>query len=669
MSYLNSPNLVFTGDFMADTATVNNDVRHYDNANFEAYFQDPSVPKDPNGMNGWWNPEGGAVFNLQNCTVQQISFPDGSLQRVDGGTDPVLGKLAGGPQGRSLGKMIDLDPQWQMSSQLWCVKLRIYSETNEVLLSGDIAVSGFRDLQSRQTGTPVNGQPMGGGWTSVLTNLVWGAGAGDSPFLMALKEATHGDMLSIQLNMFGYYYSHQDGRFGMGRIIGVVGPWFRNEPLTFAPNRRLYGIMDWGKAGIYFNYSNFLVDEANARLTADLGSSFPITDSMGTIGNNDMLKKPQYLFGVLKGSSDFAPPAQPAPPAVTDWDPVYVQDADVLIIGAVDYSEGDNSWLNTTGGIVSLPLTADQLTLLEDHQLVLLTPSNKNPGQYVIVSREAIGGYNVRADNLNERLENGRTVTISLYAYQWGKPLAGNRITFAIQPKTQAFFGGQMQGSKAPKAAIPYINFPVEGISLAAEAETDATGRCDLPVTGNKIDWPRGYVDGQMYYITYLLNGEQPDAAAYGMDSIYISLRSYYEVPEKPTWDDISATMIQYGNVYPVMSKYVVDLTSEAAVLLKKEILTYAFTRSIDDPMYMPVTRDLSEAMRETIVKWLANPLPGKNLSGPAPVPEAALTAAAATDSPGLEESDEIKKVKKLTEQKNGATAVPVVMPLSFDDL
>jgi hypothetical protein len=122
-------------------------------------------------MNGWWNPTGGNVFAFQNCNVQQISFPDGSVQHVAGGTDAVLSKLVGGPEGRATGKMLDMDPQWQMSSQLWCVKLRIYSDNNELFLSGDFAVSGFRDLQMRQTdGGAANGQPMGGGWTSVLTN-------------------------------------------------------------------------------------------------------------------------------------------------------------------------------------------------------------------------------------------------------------------------------------------------------------------------------------------------------------------------------------------------------------------------------------------------------------------------------------------------------------------
>jgi hypothetical protein len=639
MAYLNTPNLVFTGDFIADTSTVNNDVRHYQNSSFQPYFQELPDPNDPNIMNGWWNPTGGNVFAFQNCNVQQISFPDGSVQHVAGGTDAVLSKLVGGPEGRATGKMLDMDPQWQMSSQLWCVKLRIYSDNNELFLSGDFAVSGFRDLQMRQTdGGAANGQPMGGGWTSVLTNVAWGDAAAGSPFLSALKNTTQNNILSIQLNMFGFYYSHNDGRFTMGRMIGTIGPWFAKEPKTFAPCRRLYGVMDWGNANIFFQYSNFLVDHANASLNIDVGGSFPIADSMGTIAGNTV-----YTLGILNAGSDFVPPAS------GDWQPVYLQPGDFQTIGDINYTSGNNNWLNTTGGILQLKLTESQLQLLAGHQLVLVTPSTTNPGSFVMVCRESIGGYNFRADNHNERLENGLTKNIELYAYQWGKPVAGYDFTFAIQPKTQAFFGGQTTGRHAPTAPIPYVNVPTDGLTFGTPGPTDTNGKCVLSIAGNKINNPRGYLDGQIYYISYNLTVAPADAAAYGMDAIYISLRDYYQPPAEPTWDDVSGVLSQFGNVYPLMSKFIVDLGSAPAVLSKKDILIYAFTRDIDDPFYMPVTRDLSDAMRRTIVKWLNNPLPGKEDQ----VGQLSEAVAAATGP--LDESDEIKRTKQLTEAKNGS--------------
>jgi hypothetical protein len=654
MSYLNTPHLVFTGDFMADTSTVNNDVRHYDNDSFQQNFQKPGK----GALDGWWNPTGGSVFDFRNCSVRQISFPDGSQQTAGTGTDAVLGQLVGGPEGRATGKMVDMDPQWQMSSELWGVRLRIYTAKNELLLSGELAVSGFRDLQSRQqNGTKVNGQPMGGGWTTVLENIVWGDAAAGSPFLVALRNTTQNNTLSLQLNMYGFYYNHNDGRFGMGRIIGTIGPWFANEPKTFAPNRRLYGVLDWGGGNIFLNYANFLVDAPNASVTVDLGGSFPIQDSMGTISGNT-----QYILGVLNGSSDFVPSA--------DAGTSYLQASDFVVLGNVNYTSGDNSWLNTTGGIVTLTnLTAAQLAQLANHQLVIVTPSQTNPGQFVLVCREAIDGINVRADNLNVRLDYGQHVSVYLYAYQWGAPIPGlNNITFSIQPPTQAFFGGQMVGPNKPTAPIPYINTPIDVLKFPVSIPVAANALAAW-VVGPSIKTlgkPRGYIDGQMYYITYLLNAQQPDPAWYGMDYIYINLRSYYEVPENPTWDDISPILTQFGNVYPLMSKYIVDLSSPEAVLAKKDILIYSFTRDINDPVYMPATRDMSEAVRQTIVKWLLNPLPGK---GTVAKVAAAVAPQAPTEDTELQESDEIKKVRKLTELKNGATNEEAPMPSPFENL
>lgn len=67
--------------------------------------------------------------------------------------------------------------------------------------------------------------------------------------------------------------------------------------------------------------------------------------------------------------------------------------------------------------------------------------------------------------------------------------------------------------------------------------------------------------------------------------------------------------MIQFANLYPIMSKFFINFADPNAVVAKKEILKFAFTRDIHDPIYMPVTRDLSENKRLTILKWLDNPI------------------------------------------------------------
>jgi len=202
MSYLHSPRLVFSGDFEADVSTVNNDVRHYDVATFERRFQEPSAG---NVQNGWWNPSGGSAFRFVGCRVRGAVYDDGTAT-ADAAAEPLVGKLVAGPGDRSSGKMIDLDPQMQMTSELWGITLRIYGEEEGLVVEGDLLPPGFRDLQTRQVAAQSqNGQPLGASWTSVLSRLRWGPAAEGSRLARELRSTTEDGLLAVQLTAFGYY--------------------------------------------------------------------------------------------------------------------------------------------------------------------------------------------------------------------------------------------------------------------------------------------------------------------------------------------------------------------------------------------------------------------------------------------------------------------------------
>ena len=92
MSYLHPPRIVFSGTFQADVSTVNNDVRHFDNATFEKRFQDfQKQSQDPPAtiMNGWWNPEGTGAFRLIDVKVTGTETAEAIPQ-----DDPAVGRLS-----------------------------------------------------------------------------------------------------------------------------------------------------------------------------------------------------------------------------------------------------------------------------------------------------------------------------------------------------------------------------------------------------------------------------------------------------------------------------------------------------------------------------------------------------------------------------------------------
>lgn len=628
MSYLHAPRLVFTGDFLSDVSTVNNDTAHYNNTTFQPNFQLPGK----GATNGWWNPEGGAVFDFQNCAVRQIFLPDGTTQTAQS-DDIIIGQVVAGAEGRPTGKMVDLDPDAQMFSALWCVQLRICNAHGDLLFKGDINTTSFRDLQMRQLdGGKSNGQPLGASWTSVITNVEWGKLADQSPFLKTLRATTQNNTLAINMNPFGYYYSHNDGRFSLGRIIGSIGPYFEGEPLTFAPARRLYGIHYTPSIrGTYFSISNFLVESDTRRVSVDFGASFPVADSIGTINLKQDLrlavsKVPQTGVASLKTP-------------VT-----HISPDDFIEIGALDY-QSDPNWLNQTGGIVSFNNLPDAtVSALSNNQLILITPSAKH-GQFAIIAREAIDGLVARADNFIQRLDYNQSVDIDFYTYQWGKLLPNTGISVTLDPPTP----DTPVGPKNPICELYGNNFPAEGLSFNGQISSNPQGKAQMQITGNAIHSPRVYIDGQIYYITYQTATVD---AAFGTESIVVHLRDYFEEIANPVWDDISEMMTQYSNLYPIMSKYVVNLADPVALAEKKHILIFAFSRGMNDTMHMPVTRDLSDTKRQTILNWLNNPQ-----IAPKPVlrSEAREVKEANPVAPGTALTDKQTRYREAVKAKNGS--------------
>jgi hypothetical protein len=239
--------------------------------------------------------------------------------------------------------------------------------------------------------------------------------------------------------------------------------------------------------------------------------------------------------------------------------------------------------------------------------------------------QESINGVYVRADSFVFRLNPGETQQVEFYATQFGKPLAPSAINLS---PTEGFMGGSGGGRTIspparPAAAIPGIGTPADALEYATSISTDANGRAvlDLNASSDGPKNPRGYIAGQLYGIDYQL-ADQP--AGYIPNIMnYVSVLVYDKkvVPKKPTWyENIQPILTQYGNLYPIMSKYVVDLTSYESVIERISILQLAFSLPMHDPNHMPVTRDMGAGDRETILKWLSSPGPdGKPLLGSPP--------------------------------------------------
>ena len=120
MSYLNPLRLHFAGQFQANVSTVNNDPGHFDNAGFQPGYQDMQG-SGMNPPNGWFNPQGDAAWRFLGCTVTSAWQPSGAVPV----SDPVLQCIVADSNTLAPAKLVDLDSEQQLVSEIWGLQVRI----------------------------------------------------------------------------------------------------------------------------------------------------------------------------------------------------------------------------------------------------------------------------------------------------------------------------------------------------------------------------------------------------------------------------------------------------------------------------------------------------------------------------------------------------------------
>lgn len=639
MSYLDAPRLHFSGWFQADVSTINNDVRFFQNASFVPDYQQLN-------LNGSWNPEGTGVFRFLDCSITGGVLAGRSL--TNPGDDPVIGLLVENADRRAPGKLVDLDPQQQMVSEIWGMQVRLLDAARCELLRGEYAPGPFCNLWKRQqTGVPRD-QQLAANYQSVLTDTAW-AERLDSPLLCALREASDDGQLSICLNVYGYGRDATIPRYTLGHVTGSIGPYRRGEPRHFVLGRQMVAdttaSLTVPAGGVYNVQGRF--DAAAELLTLDLGNTFPIEDANS--GPKDI---GEVLVGVLRSN----------PSSVLTT----VEADQVLVIGEVPYRTPD--WYPHTGGVQGFALQAvpDAAALLPDHPLVLLAPVASSTA-YTVLLQESVDGRYLRADQFVFRLDPAQTDTLELYASRFGVPLAGAAIDLAA---TQGLMGGSGGGATIspptrPRAAIPDIATPADAFSFPLQATTDAAGRAAVPMTvsqdgpGN----PRGYIGGQLYGVAYNLTNLPTGYLSSPFNYVSVLVFDAKAMPYEPTWyADIQPQFAQYGNLYPIMSRYVVDLNDYAGVCARVKALHLAFSLPLHDPNHMPVTRDMGADDRAIILRWLSTPgADGLPLLGQPPLVSGAEAAAdvavAAATSAVVAVAESPPDLNLLPEQGGGKTA------------
>jgi len=276
------------------------------------------------------------------------------------------------------------------------------------------------------------------------------------------------------------------------------------------------------------------VNPAEQIVSVDLGNALPISD-----GDGSLLDIGKLSFALLKDDRLH--------------NGANIDSSQIALLGNIPYQSAD--WYKQTAAVIDFDYSVDEWVQNNIDQQPLALLKSTGSDQYQIMVRESGEGLYVRADNFVQRLNPGEQVNIDFYASRYGQPYQGD-----IQLSANNSGSGKPLN---PPVKIPDAGIPSDAISYSPTISTNAGGFGSLIVStsSNGPGNPRDYIDGQVYGIGYQL-ADQP----MGYDSnpwLFVSLLVWdqFTAPSVPTWyDDIQVILQQYGNLYPIMSRHLVDL-------------------------------------------------------------------------------------------------------------
>ena len=556
MSYLDIPRFHFSGAFIAKPSTLNNTA-----SNFEPNVTDP-----------WpsWNPNGNHFWQFLNCKVKSAFDANGAVSK-----DPIVNSSVVSTDTPSAAKLVDLDTEQQMVSQIWGLQIKVAVSASEYFV-GDFRVTSFNDIFVRVLG----GKPdsmFSAYFQSVLENVQW-TGI-QSPFLKKLQSVSP-NTLSIKFVVDGYNDDSTSKTFNQGRIVGTIGPAFAGEPPNFVIGRALRPAASNTK----LSYGYAKVDKQRQKVVVDLSNSISTTSPAG----------PPPDLGSLEVAI-IPPSGSPS------------------ILGRYDY--GLAAYL-TNAGIQEFPLTPQQMKLLESTPLGVVQIAKKGAAPEVPLQEGANCTY-INATQIVYRLNPGETADVELMAVQFGEPAAGAKIKLAfandaiLQPApVSAAPPPQNPPPPVPTAMVP-VGTPATALKFKDSVTTAANGRARFTLTASNPGNPRQFIDGQVYAVGF--TWAKDNDKAFPPDSNgAVSVLVFDSFKGKPTWATVGPFLSQYAKLYPFMDSLFPPGLGDPQVYQKNiQAFEGVLSLPIEDPRYMPVTRDMSRDKRKVLLAWLKAGAPG----------------------------------------------------------
>ncbi|MEA2239000.1 MAG: hypothetical protein QOC81_3724 [Thermoanaerobaculia bacterium] len=639
MSYLDIPRISFYGQFFANPSTINNATENYSLT--EEYNNNQPSAANPHSV--WWNPNGQAFFQIPGPPGQILPPPScgitgaidhtGTPQPSDGVIGAVVMNLVHGGPPPHYGRLVDLDPDQQSRSMIVGVQLQI-SINGVAAITGTVNPMNIIDLWGRNTTNPTSGLNVPGCmYQSVMTDVQWGD-LSASPVLQQLQSTTNGGQLSIKFNVDGYNGNSGVAVFNYGRVVGTIGPYFTGEPMHFVPKRKMSAVSSLVTAPPSLFNAPFQLDGTD--ITIDLGNSIPMQYN----ASNQLVPVevgPVSLAVVDATGQNLSVQIYPA---AGTFELQYAFYAGVFTFGlsqtmATALASAPGTLSITPPGAMTASITGSEAVQLKQGMpLTSMQAAPTPPPPATIQVAEDPSGYYAAVDFNALRLENGQpswsntpgastgafitgNVEMPIWVMQWGNPAAAT-INISSYPNYYQF--PDDEGSFQP-----INNVPLAGITFPASVTTDSKGFTTFTVTANSLSPSdrtarRAALDSQLYllYHDYTTDAVPPSAVQPGggplVPPMTFLIFEDQPVVASPTWfDDVYPVFLQYARLYPFM-RSLIDLSNYASVTNTEfgwaAAIQAMLQLPMDDPAFMPVTRDLSLVRRQMILTWYMNGSP-----------------------------------------------------------
>ncbi len=625
MSYLDFSRIYFRGTFYASAATLNNTPTNYINNATEISME-----------NDWgWNPNGDNQLYFRGGQVCGVVDEQGTLLESGSSNDPLLTAEINtqGPYSRmsqypgvptSSPKLVDFDPDQQFRTGLYglWLGLVIPGETigQDAGFYAPVIPCNLRDLGLRAN-PPIEAFKTwnaGGVFLARIeaSALNWLSGTVNSPLLDHFRE-TYANGISLKM-VFDLYRNenpngdvlHDYQRYG--RLLGVLGPADDEDFQQAVTCRRLFtnpmcpqvdpdpqggGEVEpipWLPG--YASTQDHPTNEGEQVLTLDLSGSIPYqssTDDYGKLADAAHLE-----YGYFK--EDNWVPFKNQPVQLVDHEVRFEQ-------------EWKYFYYLKNNGVFDIWLTKEESDAIRDRPIGVKSLKKENAFSFPL--RESNDGIYIETDQPGVRVQQGDEAHSLVMVSQFGEPVRNQPVPLELKAYKVKWVEAQ-----GPKGPVWEWHLDEDSDIEVQLSDTDGKGAATLTMTPKaqvmELSAARHWLDSRINYVLiqnrfeycesnlhHAMSGPSPSVPMTGLEFATALVWRDFQAPENPTWEDVGPILGRMSRLYPGMSSKM-DLSDEALMVKHASIVLPFLEESALDPLYMPVTRELSPKVMAMLIQW-----------------------------------------------------------------